>query len=45
MRLIPTIFASTQFVSHHGILVNGDLISLASYRINIGDVVSIPENQ
>ena len=45
MRLLPTIFASTQYIMHKGIYVNNDLITLPSYRVRIGAIVSIPQDQ
>jgi len=44
MRLLPTIYACNQLVRHHGILVNDSLISLPSFRVKLGDFVSIPED-
>lgn len=44
MRLLPTIFACNQLVQHKGILVNNQLISYLYFRVNLGDVVSIPED-
>lgn len=44
MRLLPTIYACNQLIRHHGILVNNTLISLPSFRVKIGDFVSIPQN-
>jgi small subunit ribosomal protein S4 len=45
MRLLPTIFASTQFIMHKGIYVNENLITLPSYKVKLGEIVSIPEEQ
>ena len=45
MRVLPTIFSSTQFIMHKGIFVNENTITLPSYRVKIGDVVSIPKEQ
>ena len=45
MRLVPTIFISTQFIMHKGIFVDSKLITLPSYRVKLGEVISIPENQ
>ena len=44
MRLLPTIFACTQFIMHKGILVNNQCISLPSFRVKLGAIVSIPKN-
>jgi small subunit ribosomal protein S4 len=45
MRILPTIFSSTQFIRHQGILVNDILISLPSFRVKIGEVISISPDQ
>lgn len=45
MRLLPTIFASTQYILHKGIFINNKLISLPSYRVGLGAIVSIPQEQ
>jgi small subunit ribosomal protein S4 len=42
MKLLPTIFACNQLVQHHGIMVNNSLITLPNYRIQVGDIVSVP---
>lgn len=44
MRLLPTILACTQFILHKGILVDNKLITVPSYKINIGNNISIPDN-
>lgn len=41
MRLLPTIFACNQLITHHGILVNTKRVTLVNFRITIGDVVTI----
>lgn len=38
-----TIFAASQMVSHGHILVNGRRVNIRSYRLKIGDVVSLSE--
>jgi len=45
MRILPTIFASTQFIRHQGILVNDTKITLPSYRVKIGEIISISPDQ
>jgi small subunit ribosomal protein S4 len=37
----PTIWAARQLVSHGHVLVNGERLDIASYQVNIGDVVSL----
>lgn len=44
MRLLPTIFACHQFIDHKGLLVNNKLVTLPSYKVKIGDIVSLQEN-
>jgi ribosomal protein S4 len=45
MRLLPTIFACNQLIKHHGILVNDEMITFYNYKVNLGDIVSIPKIQ
>ena len=42
-KLVPTVFAARQFVSHGHILVNGKRVNIPSYRVRIGDVIQIRE--
>ncbi|MDG2354731.1 MAG: 30S ribosomal protein S4 [Paracoccaceae bacterium] len=42
-KLVPTIFASRQFVNHGHILVNGKSVNIPSYRVNEGDTIEIIE--
>lgn len=44
MRLLPTIFSCHQFIDHRGLLVNNKLISLPSYKVKIGDIISIKKD-
>jgi len=37
------VFAARQFVNHGHVLVNGKRVNIASYRVKIGDVVSVRE--
>lgn len=41
LGMARTIFAAAQLVSHKHILVNGKVVNIRSYKVNIGDVVSI----
>jgi small subunit ribosomal protein S4 len=43
MGVVPTVFASRQFVNHGHILVNGKRVNISSYRLKEGDVVSVRE--
>ncbi len=40
-NFVPTIFAARQFDSHKHVLVNGEVVNIASYRLKVGDVVSV----
>lgn len=44
MGFAPSIFSARQLVSHKHILVNGEKINIPSYRLSIGDEVSIIES-
>jgi len=39
----PSIYAARQYVGHGHILVNGKKVNVASYRVKVGDIVSIKE--
>ena len=43
MKFVPTVFAARQLVSHGHISVNGRRVTIASYLLNEGDVVTIKE--
>jgi small subunit ribosomal protein S4 len=38
---VPSTFSARQLVSHKHVLVNGAIVNIPSYRLKIGDVVSI----
>ena len=42
-KFVPTPFAARQFVNHGLVLVNGKRVNIASYRVSVGDVVSVRE--
>src|ERR1700754_3570931 len=42
-KFAPTPFAARQFVNHGHVLVNGKRVNIASYRVSVGDVVSVRE--
>ena len=42
-KFVPTVFAARQFVSHGHVLVNGQRVTIPSYRLRIGDVVEVKE--
>jgi len=42
-KLVPTVFAARQFVSHGHISVNGKRVTIPSYRVKVGDAVEVRE--
>ncbi len=42
-KLVPTVFAARQFVSHGHVKVNGRRVTIASYRVKVGDLVEIKD--
>jgi small subunit ribosomal protein S4 len=42
-KLVPTVFAARQFVSHGHITVNGKRVTIASYRVKVGDTIEVKE--
>lgn len=40
----PTRAAARQLVTHRNVLVNGKKLNIASYRVQIGDVIELTEN-
>ncbi|MEZ5899611.1 MAG: 30S ribosomal protein S4 [Hyphomicrobium sp.] len=42
-KFVPTVFAARQFVSHGHVSVNGQRVTVPSYRLRIGDVVEVRE--
>ena len=43
MKLVPTVFAARQFVSHGHVKVNGKRVTIPSYRVADGDAISIKD--
>jgi len=43
MKFVPTVFSARQLVSHGHVSVNGQRVTIASYLLNEGDVVTIKE--
>lgn len=41
MKIVPTMFAARQFVSHKHIMVNGKYVNIASYMVKPGDVIKL----
>jgi small subunit ribosomal protein S4 len=42
-KFVPTVFAARQFVSHGHVSVNGQRVTVPSYRLKIGDVIEVRE--
>ena len=42
-KFVPTVFAARQFVNHGHVTVNGKRVNIASYRVKVGDVISVRE--
>ncbi|GAA3863797.1 30S ribosomal protein S4 [Celeribacter arenosi] len=40
-KFVPTVFAARQFVNHGHVLVNGQRVNIASYRVKEGDVIEV----
>ena len=43
MILVPTVFASRQFINHGHILVNSKRVNIPSYKVKDGDVIEVKE--
>ena len=42
-KFVPTLFAARQFVSHGHVKVNGRRVTIASYRVKVGDLIEVKE--
>ena len=42
-KFVPTVFAARQFVNHGHVKVNGQRVTIASYRVKVGDVIEVKE--
>ena len=42
-KLVPTVFAARQFVSHGHVTVNGRRVNVPSFRCRVGDLVEVKE--
>ena len=42
-KFVPTVFAARQFVSHGHVKVNGQRVTIPSYRLKVGDTVEVVE--
>lgn len=43
MKFVPTVFSARQFVNHGHVLVNGKRVTIPSYSLRDGDVVTVKE--
>ncbi len=41
MKVVPSVFAARQFVSHGHVLVNGKKVNIPSYLLKVGDEISV----
>ncbi len=41
MKLVPTVFAARQFVSHGHVSVNGKRVTVPSFMIKVGDAIEV----
>jgi small subunit ribosomal protein S4 len=42
-KFVPTVFAARQFVNHGHVQVNGRRVTIPSYRVKAGDVISVKD--
>jgi small subunit ribosomal protein S4 len=42
-KFVPTVFAARQFISHGHVKVNGKRVTIASYRVKVGDLVEVKD--
>jgi small subunit ribosomal protein S4 len=42
-KFVPTVFAARQFISHGHIKVNGKRVTIASYKVKVGDEIEVKE--
>ena len=42
-KFVPTVHAARQFISHGHIKVNGKRVTIASFRVKVGDVVEVKD--
>ena len=41
MKLVPTVFAARQFVSHGHVTINGKRVTIPSYMVQVGDAIAV----
>jgi len=42
-KFVPTVFAARQFISHGHIKVNGRRVTIASYKVKVGDLIEVKD--
>ncbi|MGD9846960.1 MAG: 30S ribosomal protein S4, partial [Variibacter sp.] len=42
-KFVPTVFAARQFINHGHVKVNGRRVTIASYRVKVGDTVEVKD--
>jgi small subunit ribosomal protein S4 len=42
-KFVPTVFAARQFVNHGHVKVNGQRVTVPSFRVKVGDLIEIRE--
>ena len=42
-KFVPTVFAARQFISHGHVKVNGRRVTVASFRVKVGDLVEVKD--
>jgi small subunit ribosomal protein S4 len=42
-KFVPTVFAARQFINHGHVKVNGRRVTIASYRVKVGDAIEIKD--
>jgi small subunit ribosomal protein S4 len=40
---VPTVFAARQFISHGHIKVNGRRVTIASYKVKVGEAIEVKD--
>jgi small subunit ribosomal protein S4 len=43
LKFVPTVFSARQFISHGHVRVNGQRVTIASYRVREGDLIEVRE--
>jgi len=42
-KFVPTVFAARQFVNHGHVKVNGQRVTISSYRVKVGEVIEVKD--